>query len=297
MKRCTRRGPALGGTAAEGPRSKVVRCRSRVSIWPTLRTARHHRDKGALTTQGFEVGLLTDRVRSRGIVLVRNAVSPQRRRFTIGHELGHFLMPSHVPDEGPLPVLAARHGDAQPQGRRPAGEDGSRGEPGFGAHPDAAAEAEGRDRQSRAEHRTHAFPRDEVRREQGRDGSGISRIPFSDDRLGRRSRRQGECDLPQPSQISLHHRAPRQASSRAFRLLSQGIAAWRAERHRRAPPEQLNRRRTWASGSNDEEQVYLQANVFALIMLWYESPDDPDFDEDGERTSKERLKLRQARFS
>jgi Zn-dependent peptidase ImmA (M78 family) len=53
----------------------------------------------ALTTQGFEGGLLTDRERSRGIVLVKNGVSPQRRRFTIGHELGHFLMPSHVPDE------------------------------------------------------------------------------------------------------------------------------------------------------------------------------------------------------
>src|ERR1700753_2053387 len=56
-------------------------------------------DIQALTTQGFDGGLLTARERSRGIVLVRNGVSPQRRRFTIGHELGHFLMPSHVPDE------------------------------------------------------------------------------------------------------------------------------------------------------------------------------------------------------
>src|ERR1700756_4416459 len=52
-----------------------------------------------LTTAGFEGGLLTDRERSRGIILVRNAVSRQRRRFTVGHELGHFLMPSHVPNE------------------------------------------------------------------------------------------------------------------------------------------------------------------------------------------------------
>jgi Zn-dependent peptidase ImmA (M78 family) len=52
-----------------------------------------------LTTAGFEAGLLTDRERSRGIILVRNAVSRQRRRFTVGHELGHFLMPSHVPNE------------------------------------------------------------------------------------------------------------------------------------------------------------------------------------------------------
>jgi len=54
----------------------------------------------ALTTQGFEGGLLTDRERSRGIILVKKGVSSQRRRFTMGHELGHFLMPSHVPDEG-----------------------------------------------------------------------------------------------------------------------------------------------------------------------------------------------------
>jgi hypothetical protein len=32
-------------------------------------------------------------------------------------------------------------------------------------------------------------------------------------------------------------------------------------------------------------------------MLWYEPAKDPDFDEDGERTTKERIRLRQARFS
>src|ERR1700682_6291310 len=53
----------------------------------------------ALTTEGFEGGLLTNRDRSSGIILVKNGVSRQRRRFTLGHELGHFLMPSHVPDD------------------------------------------------------------------------------------------------------------------------------------------------------------------------------------------------------
>ena len=43
------------------------------------------------------------------------------------------------------------------------------------------------------------------------------------------------------------------------------------------------------------EQVYLQANGFALIMLWYEPADDLDYDEDGERTAKERLKHQQSR--
>jgi hypothetical protein len=45
------------------------------------------------------------------------------------------------------------------------------------------------------------------------------------------------------------------------------------------------------------EQVYLQSNGFALIMLWYEPADDPDHDEDGERTAKERLKHRQSRYT
>jgi hypothetical protein len=45
------------------------------------------------------------------------------------------------------------------------------------------------------------------------------------------------------------------------------------------------------------EQVYLQSNGFALIMLWYEPADDPDFDEDGERTAKERPKHRQSQYT
>jgi hypothetical protein len=55
-----------------------------------------------LDTEGFEGGLITDTDRSEGIILVKNITDPRReprRRFTIAHELGHFLMPSHVPDQ------------------------------------------------------------------------------------------------------------------------------------------------------------------------------------------------------
>lgn len=52
-----------------------------------------------LTTEGFVGGLLTDEDRSAGIILVNDAVEGPRRRFTIGHELGHFLMPFHQPVE------------------------------------------------------------------------------------------------------------------------------------------------------------------------------------------------------
>jgi hypothetical protein len=55
-----------------------------------------------LETAAFEGGLLTDEERSRGIILLNqalidNPVLDARRRFTLGHELGHFLMRSHAP--------------------------------------------------------------------------------------------------------------------------------------------------------------------------------------------------------
>lgn len=52
-----------------------------------------------MKTTGFEGGLLTDADRSSGIILFKKDVSEQRRRFTIAHELGHFLMPTHMPDQ------------------------------------------------------------------------------------------------------------------------------------------------------------------------------------------------------
>lgn len=50
-----------------------------------------------LKTEGFEGGLITDEVRSFGGILVRKGMDRRRRRFTIGHELGHFLIPFHRP--------------------------------------------------------------------------------------------------------------------------------------------------------------------------------------------------------
>jgi Zn-dependent peptidase ImmA (M78 family) len=50
-----------------------------------------------LTTDGFEGGLLTDQYRNKGIILVNRMAGPGRRRFTVGHELAHFLLPQHKP--------------------------------------------------------------------------------------------------------------------------------------------------------------------------------------------------------
>jgi len=51
-----------------------------------------------LDTEGFEGGLVTDAKRSDGTILVKRGGEP-RRRFAIAHELGHFLMAHHVPDQ------------------------------------------------------------------------------------------------------------------------------------------------------------------------------------------------------
>ena len=51
-----------------------------------------------LETGGFEGGLVTDTDRSEGVILVNTASHYYRQRFTIGHELAHFLLPTHMPD-------------------------------------------------------------------------------------------------------------------------------------------------------------------------------------------------------
>ncbi|MBV9245854.1 MAG: ImmA/IrrE family metallo-endopeptidase, partial [Methylobacteriaceae bacterium] len=49
---------------------------------------------------GFEGALVTTPERDVGEILVNSQSSHPRRRFTIGHELGHFLNPWHKPIAG-----------------------------------------------------------------------------------------------------------------------------------------------------------------------------------------------------
>lgn len=56
-----------------------------------------------IQTEQFEGGLITDRSKSSGIILVKGTEDElalgftKRQRYTIGHELGHFLIPTHMP--------------------------------------------------------------------------------------------------------------------------------------------------------------------------------------------------------
>lgn len=48
-----------------------------------------------LTTDGVEGMLISNPEKSEGVVFVNTSRPKQRQRFTVGHELGHFLLPWH----------------------------------------------------------------------------------------------------------------------------------------------------------------------------------------------------------
>lgn len=50
-----------------------------------------------LQTEGYEGGLLTTADKYKGIILFNEKSPEPRQRFTIAHELGHFLLPCHLP--------------------------------------------------------------------------------------------------------------------------------------------------------------------------------------------------------
>jgi len=64
---------------------------------------------GELETAGFEAALVTDECKSAGAILVASERTRQRRRFSIAHELGHFLIPSHLPRPGERSLCSSEH--------------------------------------------------------------------------------------------------------------------------------------------------------------------------------------------
>ena len=51
-----------------------------------------------IVTDGFEGSLITNPEKSTGIIVLNAGSRPQRQRFTIAHEVGHFLIPTHTGD-------------------------------------------------------------------------------------------------------------------------------------------------------------------------------------------------------
>jgi hypothetical protein len=55
---------------------------------------------GKIETEAFEGALIAPPEKSHGVILVKHHPTPERPRFTIGHELGHYLNPWHQAPTG-----------------------------------------------------------------------------------------------------------------------------------------------------------------------------------------------------
>lgn len=53
-----------------------------------------------LNSSGFEGALITNDLKREGVILVKRTSPHERRRFTVGHEVGHFLNHWHKPPKG-----------------------------------------------------------------------------------------------------------------------------------------------------------------------------------------------------
>jgi Zn-dependent peptidase ImmA (M78 family) len=251
-----------------------------------------------LETEGFEGGLLTDIARSRGIILVKQGVSRQRRRFTVGHELGHFLMATHIPDiEGRF--LCSRQDmmrfSAKEHDRRAKMEvEANRFSSLLLIPPPALRSALNGQSSPNIQHMYSLAARFDVSKEAMARAyadyhpEAVAFVIVHEGKVLRSYRNRNRFPFitagrnqPVP-RGSLFHRPgmkPGIPSDIDARLPDLWIDV---ERGRPAP--------------GMSEQVCLQANGYALIMLWYEPADDPENDDDADRTARDRWKDRQARF-
>jgi Zn-dependent peptidase ImmA (M78 family) len=249
-------------------------------------------------TDAFEGGLITDTDRSRGVILARKS-HPYRRRFTIAHELGHFLIPTHMPDT-PGRFLCSR----EDMRRLSAAEN---------------------DRRGRMEVEANRF-------------ASLILIPPPLLRPYLKTRRdpdvghmgQLSAEFKVSKQAMANTYAQYQGEMLAFVFTKGGRVLFRYKhlsfpfltvRNGQAVPDGslLKRRRAREGVASDVcecvpdiwidvergkpapqlyEQVLGQRDDYAIVMLWLEKPqeDEEQQDHEGEMTAKERFRERQARY-
>lgn len=249
-----------------------------------------------LTTDGYEGGLITDELRSSGTILVSKSAMKGRRRFTIGHELGHFLIPMHKPVQAGK-FLCSREDmrqwsakDTNAYARMEAEANrfsalilmpppklrsfmGGLRDPDLGhiinlaTHFDVSKDPAAR---AYAEYNDNAVAIAVVK-----DGR-VLRI-YKNLKFPRVCVSFGD---PVPAK-SLYHYKPGLKSNPSS-IQENGAELWIESEWGKKLPTLY-------------EQVFLQQEGFALVMLWAEIADEDDeTDEDENRTSKERLRHRQA---
>lgn len=251
-----------------------------------------------LTTDGFEGGLITDTARSTGYILVNHEARLGRRRFTVGHELGHFLMTTHKPPPGGFQCsredmrrwtdkekssAARMEVEANefsalilmppPIWKR---ELGKFGEPDL-SQIVALAKAFGVSKEAAA--RSFAQYHDEP----------IAMIVAKDGKTDKIYRK--TTGFPQ---LCVKSGMAVPASSMLFRI---------AKQFERPSPVEEARAEFWLETNWGQplpklyEQVFFQQGGYALLMLWAEVKDEEEFDPDEDRTAKQRLQDRQAKWN
>lgn len=252
-----------------------------------------------LTTPGFEGALLTDTDKHSGIILYNQASRPKRRRFTIAHELCHFLAPSHAPDaqgrflcsQADMLLLAA---DEQDRRRRMEVE-ANRFASLILLPPRVFRRDVDQSRDPDLQHVIALSDKYQVSLEAvGRAYTGyrsdlVAMVITQNGRVLRSYRDDRRFPFitvpnnsPVPKQSLLLRRTHQRGEPSDIDETDAGV--WiHVERGRRAPALY--------------EQVYAQAQGFATIMLSLDSPEDDDFDLDAEKTAKERHRDRRARWA
>ena len=250
-----------------------------------------------LTTKGYEGGLLTQIEKTSGIILFNKSSPRKRQRFTIAHELGHFLMPSHVPSpdgsflcsQNDMLSLAKNEVDRRRRMEAEANRFAShillpapqfRKDVSFGNDPDIA-------------HIIRLSDKYDVSREAlGRAYVGYREEPTAFILVHEGQVLRYYKDEQRFPFISVDYGAPIPRASLYFR-----------RKHEVGVPSEIDQTDAgvWIDARRGErspdlyEQVYLQRNGYALIMLTLELDGD-ERDPDEDRTAKERHRDRQARF-
>jgi hypothetical protein len=244
-----------------------------------------------LTADGFEGGLITDDARSSGFILVNRLARRGRRRFTIGHELGHFLMTTHrAPAGGFQCSRADKEKSASTRMEVEANEFASlilmpptkwRKEMASFGEPDLSqiiALAKTFDVSKEAAARAYAQYHEQLVAIVVAKSGKINRIYRDVRRFPRLSVNVG-ATVPLRS---LLFRATKQLH-RTTTIDEANAGLW-LESHWGRPLPVLY------------EQVFFQQDEFALVMLWAEPAEEGDDGSEEDKTSKQRLEERQARW-
>jgi Zn-dependent peptidase ImmA (M78 family) len=252
-----------------------------------------------LQADGFVGGLITDVSRSEGFILVKRGLMEERRRFTVGHELGHFLMVHHKPTEGRFLCTAAdmnrRAGRREqlPPAQRwevEANEFASlllmpppmwRKEMAPFRNPDLS--------QIAALARTFGVSRDAAARTYAAYHDQLVAVALVKDGVLERIYR----DATRFPALALDKGAPVPRSSiyhRAKKLLVQPSEMVEAK-------AEFWLRSDWGQRLPElAEQVLFRQDGYAFILLWAEIETPDDYDREEDRTSKQRLADRQAKY-